>query len=80
MDAHCAVTVAVIAEDGLRLRRLMKRDRRSEEEIRARMNAGKPAAWYKSKADYILDGGSDTLERDALTLLGVMRDAGADHR
>ena len=66
--AECDVSVAVTADDALRLRRLTARDGRSEGEILARMASAKPAAWYAGCADYVLDGGAEHIERDAAAL------------
>ena len=69
LDTLCGATVAVTAGDELRLQRLVTRDGRGEAEIRSRMAAGKPASWYAERAGYVLDGGSETLEEDAIKLL-----------
>jgi len=69
LDALCAATVTVVANDALRLRRLVARDSRPEQDIRARMDAGQPASWYTARANHILDGNSVNLAQDAITLL-----------
>ena len=56
-DQYCDVTVAVTAEDSLRLARIMRRDGIAEPLARARMGVQKPNAFYSSRADYSFDGG-----------------------
>jgi dephospho-CoA kinase len=72
MDTLCAATVAVVAGSDLRLRRLAARDGRTETELRARMDAGKPADWYRERATYVLDGNSENLAEDAIKLLDAI--------
>ena len=61
-DALCRVTVAVVAEPELRMRRIMRRDQITEVQARARMGAQQPNAYYTSRASYAMDGGIDAAQ------------------
>lgn len=50
----CDCTVAVTADDELRVRRIMARDNISEEYARKRVEAQKPSAWFEERCDYII--------------------------
>ncbi len=54
LDARCGVTVAVTAPEGARLRRIMDRDKISEDRARARMAAQKPPEWFESRCGHTL--------------------------
>ena len=49
LGEECDLTVAVVAEPEIRLRRLMARDGITEDYARARISAQKPAEWYLQK-------------------------------
>ena len=51
----CDVTVAVVADEAVRVRRLMERDGIDEGYARARIAAQKPAAWFAERADLVLE-------------------------
>ncbi len=51
----CDLTVAVIADPEVRVRRLMARDGITEEYARARIAAQKPAEWFAGRADLVLE-------------------------
>ena len=55
-DALCRVTVAVVAEPELRMRRIMRRDQITE------VGAQQPNAYYTSRASYAMDGGIDAAQ------------------
>ena len=55
LGAECDLTVAVTADEDVRVRRLMERDGVSEEYARARIAAQKPAAWFAERADLVLE-------------------------
>ena len=57
----CDLTVAVVADPEIRLRRLMARDGITEDYARSRIAAQKPAEWYASQADVILEN-NDTAD------------------
>ena len=62
----CDATVAVTADDELRVRRVMVRDNISEEYARKRVGAQKPSAWFEEQCDYtIRNDGSDPSEVEA---------------
>lgn len=52
VDSLCDCTLAVIAPDDIRLRRIMERDGLDEEAARLRMNAQPNAEFYTSQVDY----------------------------
>ena len=51
----CDLTAAVVADEEVRVRRLMARDGISEAYARTRIAAQKPAAWFAERADLILE-------------------------
>ena len=61
LGAECDLTVAVVADPEIRLRRLMARDGITEDYARSRIAAQKPAEWYASQADVILEN-NDTAD------------------
>lgn len=60
--AKCDATVAVVAPAELRVRRIMARDRISEQYARLRISAQKPDEYYRSKCDCELNNGAETVE------------------
>lgn len=50
----CGATVAVTADDELRVGRIMARDSIGEEYARARIAAQKPSRWFEERCDYTL--------------------------
>ena len=62
---HCDLTVAVIADPEIRVRRLTARDGVTEEYARARITAQKPADWYASQADLVLENNGPEAEFEA---------------
>jgi dephospho-CoA kinase len=63
LDAKCDVTIAIIAKKDLRIRRIMERDRLTNEQAEKRINAQKPDEFYIKSADHIVhnNGGDLTL-------------------
>ena len=55
MTALCDKTVSVVADENLRLERIMTRDSISEEDARLRMSAQPPIEYYIEKADMIIN-------------------------
>ena len=51
----CGRVLAVTAPSGIRLERIMERDRLPREAARARMEAQPPAGFYTAKADYVIE-------------------------
>ena len=77
LDALCDVTVAVTAPAEVRIRRLMERDRISEEYARARIHAQHTDSWFREKCDHVLEnnGGTDAFRSKCLAFfakLGIM--------
>ena len=66
----CHVTLAVLAPEEVRVRRIMAREGISEEYARARIAAQKPPQWFEERCDHILrnDGGREELEARARAL------------
>lgn len=56
-DAECDAVAAVIAEEQERIRRIVKRDGISEEMARMRISKQHSEAFYRQKADYIIENG-----------------------
>ncbi len=66
----CDVTVAVTADDELRVRRVMLREGIPEEYARKRVAAQKPSAWFEARCTHTLrnDGSREELEGKARAL------------
>ena len=58
----CNLTAAVVADEEVRVRRLMERDGVTEAYARARIAAQKPAEWFASKADLTLENNGTEAE------------------
>ncbi len=54
LDRQCFKTVAVLADDETRIKRIMRRDGITLNEARLRLNAGKTDAFFKDRADYVI--------------------------
>ena len=54
IDSMCNAVIAVLADENVRLERIMSRDSIDEESARLRINAGKPEEYYKQKTEYII--------------------------
>ena len=61
-DQLCDRTVAITSPLELRVRRIMARDRISEQYARLRISAQKPDEYYRSKCDCELNNGAETVE------------------
>ena len=55
-DKMCARIIAVTAPEDVRMKRIIFRDRLTEEEAATRMNAQPKNEFYESRADYKIDG------------------------
>jgi dephospho-CoA kinase len=64
-DEHCERTVAVVADQGVRLTRVAARDAVSEEHVAARISAQLPDDEYERRADHVIrnDGDQGHLRR-----------------
>lgn len=79
LDQLCQVTVAVTAPVENRIRRLVVRDRVSEEYARSRILAQKKDDWYQSRCHHLLvnDGSQEAFRRKCLAFfaqLGIMEE------
>lgn len=61
MDAYCDVTVAVLAGEDNRIKRLCVRDGLTEAQAKARIAAQPPAAFYRARADHIIENDGDQM-------------------
>ncbi len=61
----CDLTVAVVADEAIRVRRLTARDRVSEEFARARIAAQHGADWFRARADLVLENNGTEAEFSA---------------
>ncbi len=55
----CDVTVAVTADEELRVRRIMERDGVGEEYARLRVSAQRPSEYFEQRCDYVLRNDGD---------------------
>lgn len=55
LGENCDLTVAVTADEEVRVRRLMARDNITEDYARARIAAQKPSSWFGERADVTLE-------------------------
>ena len=62
LGAECDLTVAVVADEETRVRRLMARDGITEKYARSRIAAQKPAAWFAEWADLVLENNGSEAE------------------
>ncbi len=74
LGERCDVTVAVTADDELRLRRIMAREGISEEYARKRLAAQKPSVWFEERCGHALrnDGSRAELEGKARALFSTI--------
>jgi len=59
LGSLCDTTVAVTADDELRIHRIMRRDSISEEYARKRVGAQKPSRWFEEQCDHVLRNDGD---------------------
>lgn len=50
----CSMTIAIISDPKIRLKRIMKRDHLTEKEAQLRIDAQKPDIWYKDRCNFFL--------------------------
>lgn len=62
LGAQCDVTLAVLAPEAVRLRRIMARDALDEENARRRIRAQKPEEFYRAHCRYVLENGDCSAE------------------
>lgn len=84
LGKQCDRTVAIVADEDVRIRRLVARDHVTEAYARARIAAQKPAAWYADQADLVLENNGTEADfeaacRDAFSrLLSFQMHSGKD--
>lgn len=77
-DADCQITLAVLADRELRIRRIMQRDGLNEADAVRRIDAQRSDDFFRARADYVLENNADpeqlrpAIER-ILTETGVLR-------
>ena len=62
MDRLCSATVAVTAAPDIRLRRIMARDKLTQEQAQARISAQKPDGYYQGRCTYLLENREENRE------------------
>lgn len=68
----CNKTIAVLSDEKIRLKRIMRRDSISEQDAKIRICAGKDEEFFKSNADYIVYNNED--EKDFLREISILLD------
>lgn len=61
LNEKCDLTIAVLARNDLRIKRIMDRDHLSREKAEMRINAQKPDEFYINNADYIVNNNGEDL-------------------
>lgn len=59
LHTMCHKIVAVVADESVRLSRIMNRDSITEEEARQRMSAQKGSDFYTERADFVIENSTD---------------------
>lgn len=59
INSECAFTIAVLADEKLRLERIKIRDSLTEEEAKLRISAGQTDDFYKENADFVICNNGD---------------------
>ncbi len=62
LNKKCDAVIGVLAEKGIRLERICKRDSITEDAAMLRINAGKSDDFYKENCDYIIYNNGNTAE------------------
>ncbi len=62
LTAVCGKTICVVADEKIRLERIMKRDGISDKDAMLRINAQPDEEYYKSKSDIIINNNGENLE------------------
>lgn len=75
LDALCDCVVAVIAEEGVRAERIMKRDNLTREEAEARIKAQFSDEYFRENSDYIIENNSTVgeLKLNAEKIIEIIR-------
>ena len=64
LAAHCHAFIAVVADENLRLQRIIKRDKLKKEDALLRMSAQRTQDEYCEKADFVIEN-NDSLELES---------------
>lgn len=59
MDSECDATIAVLADESLRLERIKNRDGLTDKQAKLRMGAGQSDDFYKKNADFVICNNGD---------------------
>lgn len=72
LDRICDTTLAVLADNDIRISRIIARDGLTLNEAKLRISAGKPDEFYRCRAAYILynNGDKEAFEKDAAAVFG----------
>ena len=74
LKARCHCTVAVVAPEALRIRRIMAREGIPEEYARLRVRAQKSGEWFREHCDYAIENTqADTVESFSQRALDLFR-------
>lgn len=68
MDAVCDVVVSVTADADVRKRRIMERDRLTEQQARERMDAQHSEAFFRAHSDYTLENNGEQNDFETRTI------------
>ena len=79
LGAECDLTVAVVADPEIRVRRLMARDGITEAYARSRIAAQKPAAWFAGQADLVLENNGTEAEFEEICRRTLTQHLSGDH-
>ncbi len=71
LNGICDVTIGVLAEKDIRIKRIMERDSLTENAAKERIFAQKDDSFYKEKCDFVIEnnGGFNELEKTAQELI-----------
>ena len=64
LDEICDVTIAILADEEVKIERICKRDNVNRETAKARLKAQKDNAYYEVRADYIINNNGKIEEID----------------
>ena len=59
LDADCDFIISVVADRSIRLERIIRRDKISEEMAQKRVDSQKPAEFYIEKSDFLIENNGD---------------------
>lgn len=78
LDSICDRVLSVLADDEIKIKRVMKRDGITEEEVRQRLSTQQEDAFYRSHSDYIFENNGGSLAEQAAALIESLRGGGFD--